>query len=130
MKTFNLTELIAESVDGVEFSEDRQFMSITLEYGGYSVDVLRDGEWWQDEDFLTEGFILAEEETDTFDYECELPYRTHDYNCYDWLKFQLPANRKAGDRYTIQQLNDMLVDENFAPECAGGFTYHNMSEEE
>ena len=130
MKTYTLTELIAESYDGAEFSEDRQFMEVTFEYSGYSIDMQDDDGRWQEVDFITQDFILRDDNCEAYDYKSELPYRAHGYSCFDWYRFKLPPNRKAGTRYTVAEIGSWCVNDELSLRCHGGFDYYNMPEEE
>ena len=128
MKTFNLTEVIAESCDGVEFSEDRQFMEVTFHYYGDAIEYAgEEGEWEEESDFITQDFILRQDIYPQ-DYDTQWCYRACGYEVYDWYRFKLPPNRKAGTRYTVEEICSWIVDDEMSLNPKG-YEYYNCEEE-
>ena len=98
-------------------------------------DPYRAGEWVEDAMIYQENYPLEDDEDiDDVVRECysdpnyPTPVRSHSYgSCYREFYLMLPPNRKRGDRYTLEQMREMIKDvQNHEDHPGMGFSYHNM----
>lgn len=141
METFTLTDVIdaADSSHRVlgcsdySFDDKREYLTLTFRGSGYSVDFKDSNGEWCEEEMLYEGYYPLQEDDDydaIFESYGNQPFRTHDYkSTYITFTLKLPPNRKRGDTYTPQQLQDMICDTTHGDDNPGmGFTYYNCDE--
>ena len=134
---YTITDIINCSYDNeYEFSDDRTTLTLVMWGTGDSIDYSNphsfDG--WEEYCMITQGFEPLENDEDTSELDDgATPMRTHSYKsiCKEYT-LTLPPNRKRGDTYTSQQIQEMVTDNEFlGDDIPGmGFSYYNIPDEQ
>ena len=133
---YTLSAIIALAFDHeYSFNADRSELTLIVKGFGDSIDYANphafDG--WEEYCMITQDLEPFEDDETCEDLDDGItPMRTHGYkSIIKGYTLTLPPNRKRGDTYTKQQIQEMITSNEFiGDDIPGmGFTYYNTTEE-